>query len=86
MAGFYTFKYPLLMIYFHGLWNHTLLIHIYGFNLEPTAFLGGNVSIKAGHLGTFIYDKETEWDFPVMRYPHTIGNVPRHQQAGVFQG
>ena len=66
---------------------------IYGLNWNETTekdgsvtFLGGKVSIKAGRLDISIFDKEAEWDFPVIRYPHAISNVPYHQPAGVFQG
>jgi len=49
-------------------------------------FLGGKIFIKDGRLDISIFDKAAEWDFPVIRYPHAVSNVPYHQPAGVYQG
>ena len=39
-----------------------------------------------GRIDISIFDKAAEWPFLVLRYPHSLSNVPYHQPPGVFQG
>ena len=50
-------------------------------------FLGALISpCPDGTLRMSVFDKTTEWNFPVIKYPHRASNSPYHQSAGVFQG
>ena len=66
---------------------------IYGLNWSETTlpdgsvnFLGGKISVENDRISISIFNKATEWNFPVIRFPHCDFNVPYYQPAGVFQG
>jgi hypothetical protein len=53
---------------------------------QSVTFLGGKITNTNGRINLSIFDKATEWQFPIIRYPHLDSNVPYHQPSGVFQG
>ena len=51
------------------------------------SFLGGKIATKSnGYIVTSIFDKTSEWNFPIVRYTHANSNIPSHITRGIFQG
>jgi len=50
-------------------------------------FLGSKIQPRAnGSFEVSVFDKQKEWNFPVIKYPHFSSNVPEHQAVGIVKG
>jgi hypothetical protein len=50
-------------------------------------FLGSKIQPRAnGSFEVSVFDKQKEWKFPVVKYPHFSSNVPEHQAIGIVKG
>jgi hypothetical protein len=82
----------LLMTYSHEMLNLPPLQSglLYSEQTQPDGsvnFLDANLHRQPnGFLRMSVFDKTTDYPFPVIKYSHFDSNSPTHQSSGIFQG